>query len=48
MIRVSEIKYLPKEFREEFEKFDKEINFLKNVCEDLRTYKRMISFRKYD
>lgn len=48
MIIVSEIEYLPKDAREELEKFDEEINFLNNVFGDVRTYKRMISLKKYD
>lgn len=48
MIRVSEIEYLLKDAREEFEKFDKEINLLKNVHGDLRTYKKMIKLKRYD
>ena len=45
---MSETSYLPENIRKEFEKFDEEINFLKNIYEDLKTCRKMIKLRKYD
>jgi hypothetical protein len=48
MIRMSGMEYLPKDVREEFEKLDEEINFLENVRGDIKKFRRMFKFKKYD
>ena len=48
---MSETKSLVEQLHKEFEGFKKsmeELNYLKSVSSDLRTYRRMIKIKRYD